>query len=286
MNGAWRRKANTAAATEPACAMWLSLMRPISDRSWRWLKPPPLTTAYLEIARSIGIVLRVSSTRTLSLRAASATRCVRVEMLLITARKFDLADASKVNLKGAVSWSFEFENQPYFYGFRDLATNGIDKPVLNVFRMFGKMAGQRVEVSGKLNYNYAAIRDSSARGAKSDINAIASKANNSSAVMIWNYHDDDINGPDANIDLHLRGLPNKPIKMFHYRIDNEHSNAYEVWKKMGSPQNPTKEQITILEKAGELKLLNKASFLKAKNGVSNVQVSLPRQGVSLLKFDW
>ena len=36
-----------------------------------------------------------------------------------------------------LTWAFEFEDQPYFDGFRTLATNGIDKPVLNVFRMAG-----------------------------------------------------------------------------------------------------------------------------------------------------
>jgi xylan 1,4-beta-xylosidase len=65
------------------------------------------------------------------------------------ARKYLLADEYKVNLIGAVSWSFEFENQPWFAGFRDLATNGVDKPVLNVFSaMFGMMKGTRVEVTG------------------------------------------------------------------------------------------------------------------------------------------
>jgi xylan 1,4-beta-xylosidase len=59
-------------------------------------------------------------------------------------RTYELADLHKVNLAGAVSWAFEFEGQPYFDGFRDLATNGIDKPVLNIFRMLGKMSGNRV----------------------------------------------------------------------------------------------------------------------------------------------
>jgi xylan 1,4-beta-xylosidase len=57
------------------------------------------------------------------------------------ARKYELEDQYNINFKGAVSWSFEFENQPWFFGFRDLATNGVDKPVLNIFRMFGKMSG-------------------------------------------------------------------------------------------------------------------------------------------------
>ncbi|MEO8078026.1 MAG: beta-xylosidase, partial [Acidobacteriota bacterium] len=47
------------------------------------------------------------------------------------ARTYELADLHKVNLRGSVTWAFEFEGQPYFAGFRDLATNGIDKPVLN-----------------------------------------------------------------------------------------------------------------------------------------------------------
>ena len=41
---------------------------------------------------------------------------------------------------------FEFENQPYLDGFRTLATNGVDKPVLNVFRMAGMMGGNRLAV--------------------------------------------------------------------------------------------------------------------------------------------
>ena len=62
------------------------------------------------------------------------------------ARKHDLAERHGVNLEGALTWAFEFEDQPYFAGFRVLATNGIDLPVFNVFRMFsqdGRRAGCR-----------------------------------------------------------------------------------------------------------------------------------------------
>jgi xylan 1,4-beta-xylosidase len=79
------------------------------------------------------------------------------------ARKYLLADEYKVNLTGAVSWSFEFENQPWFAGFRDLATNGVDKPVLNVFRMFGMMKGKRVKVTGNRMYDLKTFVDSSVR---------------------------------------------------------------------------------------------------------------------------
>lgn len=51
----------------------------------------------------------------------------------------ELAATSRTNLQGILTWAFEFENQPYFEGFRSLAINGIDKPVLNFFRMAGLM---------------------------------------------------------------------------------------------------------------------------------------------------
>ena len=64
------------------------------------------------------------------------------------ARKHDLAERHGVNLEGALTWAFEFEDQPYFAGFRVLATNGIDLPVLNVFRMFSRM-GARAGAGGE-----------------------------------------------------------------------------------------------------------------------------------------
>ena len=201
------------------------------------------------------------------------------------ARKYALADYYKANLLGAVSWSFEFENQPYFYGFRDLATNGIDKPVLNVFRMYGMMSGSRVEVKGNQNYTFSMVRDSSVRK-KADIDALASKDQRSAAVMIWHYHDDDVKAEDATIEVDLKGFPAQQVNFKHYRIDNENSNSYEVWKKMGSPENPTAEQISILEKAGQLALLTSPSYLKTTNGTLKLNFKLPRQGVSLLRFDW
>jgi xylan 1,4-beta-xylosidase len=54
---------------------------------------------------------------------------------------------------------------------------------------------------------------------------------------------------------------------------------------MGSPQNPTKEQITELEKAGQLQMMGKPQKLKVQNKMV-LPIQLPQQGVSLLKLDW
>ena len=202
------------------------------------------------------------------------------------ARKYALADEWKVNFKGAVSWSFEFENQPWFYGFRDLATNGVDKPVLNVFRMFGMMQGNRVSISGNQAYSMAMVRDSSVRGKQPDIDAFACKNTHTATVMIWNYHDDDLPAAASAVEVNLKGIPAKKVLLSHYRIDQIYSNSYEVWKSMGSPQNPTAEQIALLEKAGDLTLLHSPEWKNVENESLKITFELPRQGVSLLKIDW
>ena len=201
------------------------------------------------------------------------------------ARKYDLAEARGVNLMGAVTWAFEFEDQPWFRGFRDLATNGIDKPVLNVFRMFGMMPGNRVVVQKGLAYDYVRIRDQSVR-AEADINAFATKDTRSAAVMVWNYHDDNLPASDAPVSIQVKGIPVQKVLFHHYRIDKQFSNSYEAWKKMGSPKTPTSDQIAELEKAGQLQLLTSPEWIMVKNGEVNLKTELPRQGVSLLKLSW
>ncbi|MRG47243.1 beta-xylosidase [Chitinophaga sp. SYP-B3965] len=201
------------------------------------------------------------------------------------ARKYDLADERKVNLAGAVTWAFEFEDQPWFAGFRDLATNGVDKPVLNIFRMFGMMQGNRVAVSGKLSYDHKRIKESSVRGDSADINALAAKDKNSATVMVWNYHDNNSPAPATLVLVKISGLPAAAL-LQHYRVDQEYSNSYEAWKKMGSPKQPDAAQITALEKAGQLQLLQAPEWIKTKNGETVVRILLPRQGVSFLKFTW
>ena len=203
------------------------------------------------------------------------------------ARKYDLAQKHGVNLRGVVTWAFEFENQPWFRGFRDMATNGVDKPVLNVFRMFGMMEGDRVYVNEDLAYNYKLVTDSGVRGNQPDVNALAAKNDHAATVMVWNYHDDNrLDLPPSHVSVKLKGLTAKKLLLTHYRIDQEHSNAYTAWKKMGSPQNPDEQQFAILEKAGQLEMLHSPAWIQNTNGEVHMNIDLPRQGVSLLRFTW
>ena len=203
------------------------------------------------------------------------------------ARKHELADKYGVNLEGALTWAFEFEGQPYFAGFRALATNGIDLPVLNVFRMFSKMKGQRVEVDSHSAIPLEAIMKEGVRG-RPDVSALASVDRRTAYVMVWHYHDDDVAGPAAAIQIRLKGLTLRSgkVRMKQYLIDAEHSNAFTVWQKMGSPQNPTAQQYSQLERTGQLALVGELKTLNVKGNAAQVQLTLPRQAVALLVLEW
>ncbi len=204
----------------------------------------------------------------------------------VFARKHLLAEKHGVNLMGALTWAFEFEDQPYFAGFRALATNGVDLPVLNVFRMMAKMSGQHVSAESSGDLGVEAIMRDGVRAAP-DVAALASSAPGKVAVLVWHYHDDDLAGPDAAITLDLAGLPfnGNDVKVTHYRIDETHSNAYAEWKRLGSPIAPTRPQYDKLLAAGQLGRLDDPAPLRIENGKATLTFALPRQAVSLVVIE-
>lgn len=201
------------------------------------------------------------------------------------ARLYELMDKYKVNLKGAVTWAFEFEDQEWFAGFRDLATNGINKPVLNVFRMFGLMQGKRVEVNADGGLKAADIITAGVR-ARADVNALASTNGNAAWIMVWNYHDDDVKADAAPINLSVKGLTNNKVLVKHYRVDDVYSNSFTAWKEMGKPQKVNAEQFKTLERAGQLSMLTSPEWKNVTQGTVDVNFDLPRQGVSLIELTW
>ncbi len=205
---------------------------------------------------------------------------------------YALAAREQVRLMGSVSWSFEFEDQPYFEGFRELATNGLDKPVLNAFRIFGLLGSERVKVSSTGALPTEQVVSAGVRQ-QPDIGAIATRKNHEVEIMIWNYHDEDVDAPAAPIDLAIAGLPESthlvPIHLAlveHFRIDAHHSNAFTTWKQMGSPQSPSPEQYQQLQSAGQLQLLTSPAWIPIEHGQARLQFTLPRQGLSLVRITW
>jgi xylan 1,4-beta-xylosidase len=203
------------------------------------------------------------------------------------ARKHDLAAKHGVNLQGALTWAFEFEDQAYFAGFRALASNGLPLPVLNVFRMFARMDGERVAAQSTAQVPLETVLGEGVRG-DPDVGVLASATRDRLAVMVWHYHDDDVPGPDAAVELAVAGLPGAldRAEVAHYRIDEHHSNAYAAWQRMGSPIAPDREQYTALEAAARLTRLDAPASASVEGGALTLRFTLPRQGVSLVTLEW
>jgi xylan 1,4-beta-xylosidase len=200
---------------------------------------------------------------------------------------FELADRRQTNIEGMLTWAFEFEDQPYFDGFRTLATNGIDKPVLNLFRMAALMRGDRVKTESSGRTPLDTILAEGVRG-NPDVDALAVRSDRGISVLTWNYHDDDVPAEEANVRLEITGVPSTATRVLvrHYRIDESHSNAWTAWKDMGSPQHPTPEQHVRLEAAGQSQLADSPRWVDVRGGATKLEFSLPRQGVSLIELSW
>jgi xylan 1,4-beta-xylosidase len=196
----------------------------------------------------------------------------------------DLAEREGVNLKGVLTWAFMFDDQPWFEGYRTLATNGIHKPVLNAFKMLGQLKGNQLPL-GRGATALDRILRSSVRGRWPDINGMAVADGQVIKILLWNYHDILIPVEPSIIQLDVQ-LPvdfGNKARLTHYRIDDTHSNAYTKWLELGSPKNPTAEMIAQLKEAMQLQLLEPVRILEVNdNEVGPRRFELPRSALSLI----
>lgn len=199
----------------------------------------------------------------------------------------ELARRRGLNLQGVLTWAFEYEDQPYFAGFRQLTSAGIDLPILNMFRLFTRLTGNYVQATSDHQAALDAVLRNGVRS-EADVGTLATRDGNRLAVLVWHYHDDDLDGPAAAVQLALSHLP----RAFHnavvtqYRIDGTHSNSYAAWIAMGSPIAPTDDQRATLLKAARLATIEGLPpHLTARKGAAELDFILPRQGVSLIVLE-
>jgi len=198
-----------------------------------------------------------------------------------------LVRTEHANLLGSVTWAFEFEDQPYFEGFRELATNGLDKPVLNSFRIFGLLARDRVQAMSSHALSTEDVVRAGVR-ANPEINAIATRGDREIEILLWNYLDEDLLVPTSLIDLTITGLSSTATRglLEHFRVDSAHSNSFAAWKQIGSPQSPSPEQYEKLEAAGQLQLMDPPAWIRIEKGSAHLSFTLPRQAISLILIRW
>src|SRR5690606_37608744 len=186
-----------------------------------------------------------------------------------------------------LSWAFLFVGERCFEGTRSFSTQGIDKPILNLFRMYAKMGTQEVGFHSNGTQDPLAYVDLNGRGEPPDISGFATISGSKSLeVLIYNHHDDwDVDG-DYEIDLQVENLPfeQQTLTLKHYRIDHAHSNAYAEWVRQGKPMYPSAGQRAAIKAREGLELLEPPQEITAEHGKVTLTFSMPVHSISLLVF--
>ena len=198
-----------------------------------------------------------------------------------------LARRHHINLEGTISWAFVFPGQPIFAGLRAFTTNDIDLPVLNAFRMFGFMKGERVAAESTGGLAVGDVLESSAK-TKPDVNVIATRDSHRVNALVWSYDDDSNQSASTEIRLRIEGLPQgvSRVLLEHWGVDRDHSNAYTAWQTMGSPQNPSAGEYERLKAAGQLQLREPPRWIVADGNIVEITFTQPAQGLSLVDLTW
>jgi xylan 1,4-beta-xylosidase len=198
------------------------------------------------------------------------------------ARVWELARERHVNLEGALTWAFTFPGQSWFAGYRQLASNGVDLPVLNVFRLFSRLGSEQVVSHSDGQIPLAKIVSDGVRN-DADVGAMATKQPDGRlAVLLWHYKDDDVTGPDVDVRLAVDGLPADMGHARIWQVDRQHADAFSAWQTMGAPAEPTKQQIEKLTSAS--KLVSRPLRIDSRGGHVVARIHLPLQAVALIEL--
>jgi xylan 1,4-beta-xylosidase len=149
-------------------------------------------------------------------------------------------------------------------------TDLIRKPIFNIFPLLGKLGNERYfQTNGDAEY-----------GRKYGVLATRDQAWGY-AFLVWNFEDGlsgDVN--ERTIALHLDKLDRGAVfDLLHFRIDENHSNAYGVWQRLGKPEL-TREHIKTLRDGDGLELLEAPRSIQGQNSF-DINVALPMHAVSL-----
>ncbi len=136
-------------------------------------------------------------------------------------------------------WSFSdvFEEQgviktPFYGGFGLVAEDGIPKPSYDAFTLLHELGTQRLP-------------------APADEAIVTRRADGTLVIAAWNLVAPGATGPDKTVDFDFHG-----IRSDHWaeiqRVDADHGDVLDAWKKMGGPKYPTSDQIIALRKDAEI----------------------------------
>jgi xylan 1,4-beta-xylosidase len=201
----------------------------------------------------------------------------------------DLNAVETVSVEQATSWSFYFEGERFFEGTRSFLTAaGIEKPLLNAYRMLALLGSRRIAAESTARWAVSQLDAAAGRNMPEEIDTLASRSlDNTVTVAVWRHTDDQyqLDDHETPVEVIITGLDATAYTLQHFRIDYSHSNAYSVWRSIGSPQDPTDEELMLITSRQGLEELEPSYETFPAHGSVTLQVRLPLPSVSLLVLE-
>lgn len=183
-----------------------------------------------------------------------------------------------------IAWAFMFMGDRCFDGTRTFTTQGIDKAVLNLFKMYGKMGSKSLYFKSSQEKDVLLFSDNFGTGEEPDVSGMAALSDNGEVqILIYSHHDDWDIEQDFEVELDISNCDlGEKAYVTHYRIDKNHSNAYTEWVAQGKPDFPDADQYKKIKSRDSLELLEPKRGIKIAGGKVKEAFKLPTHAISLL----
>ena len=197
----------------------------------------------------------------------------------------DLIDPRGPRVDGMLTWAFQFEDRETFAGLRTLSTNGIDKPVLNVFRLLAALGGTRLALTSDRARDPLAQPGGDRVGDPPDISGIAAVDGEGVVrVFLVSHHDDWDVTASTNVRIDVVDLASATTyHVYQSRIDATHGSAHTAWAAMGKPPYPDDVQTRALQTTAHL-AAEPLLDAQVEAGGLVLSLTLPAHSVVLLTF--
>ena len=199
----------------------------------------------------------------------------------------DLDARGGARVHQATTWSFYFEGERFFEGTRSLFTaQGIEKPVLNAYRMLSRLGDTRLTVESSRAGRWIASTTARRRCPRRSTRW-PRPARDGVRVLVWRHADDQYatDPHDADVASAWSGCRSPDsVHVSHWRIDARHSNSHAAWRALGAPQDPSAADLHAIEARQGLERVEPDRTETVRDGVLTLRLALPLPGVSLIEI--
>jgi xylan 1,4-beta-xylosidase len=167
-------------------------------------------------------------------------------------------------------WSFSdvFEEQgvvktPFYGGYGIMAEDGIPKPAYDDFALLHELGDERLPAPG-------------------DEALVTRRKDGTIVIAAWNLVEpgegtSEEGGPTKTETFDLKNMKAKRAEI--RRVDAEHGDTLDAWKKMGSPKYPTQAQVEELRKVADLGAPERVAIRDHE-----LTVKLPPMGLAVIEI--